>query len=60
MKLHSTAIDRITRLFDMWGGRANNSLLVQELLKVEFAVYHRKSDDTDVIVLKDDLDNQKQ
>lgn len=59
MKLHVTAIDRINRVFEMWGGRSNNAKVAEELLKLDFAVYHRKSDDVDVIVMKEELEAQK-
>lgn len=58
MKLHKTTIDRVLRVFDMWGGRSSNDKLVEAINALDFQVYTQQNGKS-VLVLTEELEQQK-
>ena len=57
MKLHNTVLDRMTQLFDMWGGHRNNTKLLSEMKKLDFTVYTTQTGEQ-VLVLTSQLQEE--
>lgn len=43
MKLHSTVIQKLLRVYELHGGRRDNTKLVQELQNLDLSVYTQKA-----------------
>lgn len=54
MKLHSTVVERLVKMNDIWGGHRENSKLATELAKLDVSVY-RKQTGEEIVVLTEDL-----
>ena len=59
MKLHSTTIDHLIRLFEMHGGHRNEQRLRSMLGELDLAKYDRQDGKT-IVVLQEELDAQTQ
>lgn len=54
MKMHKSVVDRLIQLYDVWGGRANETKLRSMLTELDLSVYQRQ-DGQQVVVMTTDL-----
>lgn len=54
MKMHKSVVDRLIQLYDVWGGRQNESKLRAVLTELDVSVYQRQ-DGQHVVVMTADL-----
>ncbi len=53
MKLHTTAIDRLVRIFSVYGGHREEWRLKHELAQLDLTAYNQQSTGRDVLVPTD-------
>lgn len=59
MKLHSTVIEKLVRVYDTYGGHRNESRLKTELSKIELVEYKRQSGES-ILVSAEDVERAKE
>jgi len=57
MKLHPTLVDKIIKIYDVWGGRSNNDRLKGALANLEVVEYVQQ-DGRKTLVSKEEMENQ--
>ncbi len=55
MKLHATTIERLARVFSVYGGHREEWRLKHELSKIDLTVYSQQSTGQDVLVPTDEI-----
>jgi hypothetical protein len=55
MKIHSTAIQHLIKLFEVYGGHREEWRLAHELSKVDLTAYERQSSGEKVLVYTSDI-----
>ena len=54
MRLHSTVIDRLVKVYDVYGGHREQNRLRDELARIDLTTYTRQDGQT-IIVLESDV-----
>lgn len=60
MKFHPTAIDRLLKVYDVYGGYREDTKLRKALAVLDISVYERQKDGQSVLVMTEELDQAKQ
>jgi len=55
MRLHPTAVERLLKLYDVYGGYREDTKLRKALSTVDLSVYERQKDGVEVIVVTEEL-----
>lgn len=60
MKMHKTVVDKLVRVFELYGGRQNNDKLVRALTELDLSLYtQRENPQKDsFLVLTEDLQSK--
>lgn len=58
MKMHKSLVERIMRVYDMWGGRSDDTRLRQALMALDISSYKQQTGG-EVAVLTEDLKNEQ-
>jgi hypothetical protein len=59
MKLHSSTIRELIRIFEIHGGHKENSVVSKIMSELDLSLYNQNSTGKDVIVLTEELKNSK-
>jgi hypothetical protein len=59
MKMHKSLVDRVVRVYDMWGGRSDDARLRQALTDLDVVTYAPGTGEK-ILVLAEDLAREKQ
>lgn len=56
MKLHKSVVDKIVRLYELYGGRKENKTLSEEIKKLDLSVYtQQEQGNASFLVLTEDV-----
>lgn len=58
MKMHKTLVERIMRVYDLWGGRSDDTRLRQALMALDVSEYKQKNEQV-VLVPTDDMQKEQ-
>lgn len=60
MKLHQSVVEKLVRLYDLHGGRKDNTKLIQEIQKLDLSPYQQKENPKhkSFLVLTESLQSQ--
>ena len=59
MRLHITAIDKLVRIYENYGGHRNENKLKNALAEVDLSEYERQSTGEKILVLTEDLARER-
>jgi hypothetical protein len=58
MKLHSSAIKELIRIFETHGGHKGNAVVFERISDLDLSLYNQRSTGRDVIVLTKELQDK--
>jgi len=58
MKLHSSAIKELIRIFETHGGHKRNAIVFERISDLDLSLYNQRSTGRDIIVLTKELENR--
>lgn len=59
MKMHKSLVDRLMRVYNMWGGRSDDTRLREALASLDVTLYRQQSG-AEVLILTEDLKLEQQ